>query len=427
MMDVYHIRSTVSTRIAVRRFTSFHFLDIRLFHWSIMSGAKDRGRGSSPARTQNVHSASTLRAGIGITQQDIADALHLPLITVHRALNDSGDVSKELKTRILSHARDVNYVPHKASQILKRNKVRKIAIFTSSLPRYFWSDIGMGIRIGAEQLQALNYRVNHHMIPEGDSVAYRARLQEEIDDGVEAVAFVNQWIYDMKRIIADLDAARIPYVTLNVDAPESYRLCYIGPDYRAGGRLAAEFLGKTLFFKKHPRVLVLNTSEEAPVGSRAPDINRLRYEGFRDVLRRHYGGVSHEVALITTGLRSRKASSQIESILAAEKGSFDALYLIAAFNTQFIEALEKLDLGRCVAVLHDLDSSSNHYLDNKVLTAVIYQDPILQGYYAVKSLEALLESGHPPATRELNIVHSVVLSENKDIYKNHRLFARMID
>jgi len=392
-----------------------------------MSGARHHSGEKLPTRKQTVHSAGALRIGVGITQQDIANALHLPLITVHRALNDSGYVSKELKTRILTHAHAVHYVPHKASQILKRNKVRKIAVFSSSLPRYFWNDIGLGIRIGAEQLQALNYRVNHHMIAEGDSELYRARLKEEIEDGVEAIAFVNQWIYDMKRIIADIDAARIPYVTLNVDAPESYRLCYIGPDYRAGGRLAAEFLGKTLIFKKRPRVLVLNTSEEAPVGSRAPDINRLRYEGFRDVLLRYFADVTHEVSLITRGLRSLKATSQIEAILSEKKGSFDAIYLIAAFNTQFIEALEKTDLGKSVVVLHDLDASSNHYLDNKVLTGVIYQDPILQGYYAVKTLEALLESGHPPEIRELNVVHSIVLSENKDIYKNHRLFARMVE
>ena len=101
---------------------------------------------------------------MGITQKEIADALDLPLITVHRALNNSGYVSKELKGRILAYAREVRYVPHKASQVLKRNKVRKIAVFSSSLPRYFWNDIRTGISIGAEQIQPLNYRVNYHMM-----------------------------------------------------------------------------------------------------------------------------------------------------------------------------------------------------------------------------------------------------------------------
>ena len=99
--------------------------------------------------------------GMSVTQQDIADFLEVSLITVHRALNNSGYVSAELKERILAYAKEVNYVPHKASQVLVRNKTRKIAVFTSSLPHYFWNEIKTGVMIGAEQLQAFNYQVHY--------------------------------------------------------------------------------------------------------------------------------------------------------------------------------------------------------------------------------------------------------------------------
>ena len=45
----------------------------------------------------------------------------------------------------------------------------------------------------------------------------------------------------------------------------------------------------------------------------------------------------------------------------------------------------------------------------------------------MKTLENLLESGHPPEVRQITIVHSVVLNENKDLYKNHFFFARMME
>ncbi len=362
---------------------------------------------------------------MGITQKEIAEALDLPLITVSRALNNSGYVSKEMKGRILSYARDVHYVPHKASQVLKRNKTRKIAVFSSSLPRYFWNDIHTGISIGAEQVQPLNYQVNYHRIAERDSDLYLRRLEEEIRDGLEAVAFVNQWIYRMDRIIERITAAGIPFVTLNVDAPESRRLCYIGPDYRAGGGLAAEFIGKALLFKNRPRVLVLTTRPGSRADPRAPDINALRYDGFRAVMKNSFPGVTHETVDITKGMRSPAAERQIAELLAARRGGFDAVYMIPAYNAQFIRALEKAPDGRRIVVLHDLDSSSNHYLEKNLLTAVVYQNPILQGYYTVKILENLLESGHPPGVRQINIVHSLILNENKDLYKNHFLFANM--
>jgi LacI family transcriptional regulator len=263
------------------------------------------------------------------------------------------------------------------------------------------------------------------MTAERDSELYLQRIEEEIQDGVEAVAFVNQWIYRMDEIMSRITAAGVPYVTLNVDAPESRRLCYIGPDYRAGGRLAAEYIGKTLLCMRRPRVLVLTTLPDSRADSRAPDINALRYEGFSAVMEKHFPGIRHEAAYITKGMRSPAAERHIAGLLNERKGGFDAVYLIAAYNAQFIRAMEQSSIGRRVIVLHDLDSSSNHYLEKNLLTAVVYQNPILQGYYTVRILENLLESGHPPGVRQINIVHSVILNENKDLYKNHYLFARM--
>lgn len=362
-----------------------------------------------------------------VTQQDIANALGISLITVHRALNNSGYVSKKLRARILAYAKKVTYVPHKASQILKRNKLRKVAVFSSTLPHYFWNDIRTGITIGTEQVHPFNYQVSYHTIPERNSRLYLERLKAAVRDGLEAVAFVNQWIYDMKAIIAYIDGVGIPYVTLNIDAPDSHRLCYIGPDYRAGGRLAAEYIGKTLLFKKNPRVLVITTRAEARTEAHAPDINKLRYEGFLTVLQKHFSRIHHEVGYLTAEMRSKEVGSQIHELLASRKRHVDAIYLIAAHNAQFIQALEKAGSSDTVVVLHDLDSSSNHYLEKNLLTAVIYQNPILQGYYAVKILENMLESGHPPDIRQINIVHSIILNENKDLYKNHYLFTKMID
>jgi LacI family transcriptional regulator len=362
-----------------------------------------------------------------VTQKDIANALGVSLITVHRALNDSGYVSRELRERVLAYAKKVGYVPHRASQTLARNKVRRLAVFSSSLPAYFWNEIGRGIGIGAEQIQPFNYRVSYHRIEDGNTPAYLRRLRQEIRDGLEAVALVNQWIFDMGAAIDMVEKSGIPYLTLNVDAPYSRRLCYVGPDYRAGGRLAAEYIGKTLLFKRRPRVLVISARAEVPEESHAPDINELRYEGFRDLLERRFPGVLHEVRHLSGGMRSTEIARQLRGLLRDAHGKVDAIYLIAAHNAHFIRALEEDAHWDVVVLLHDLDATASHYLERNLLTAVIYQNPILQGYYAVKILENLLESGHPPEVRELTIVHNLVLNENRDLYRNHYLFAKMID
>ena len=329
---------------------------------------------------------------MSVTQQDIADHLEVSLITVHRALHNTGYVSARLKERILSYAKEVEYVSHKASQVLVRNKTRKIAVFTSSMPRYFWNDIKTGVMIGAEQIQPFNYEMHYHAVPEKDSRAYLDLLEKELGEGLEAVAIVNQWIYDMAAIFARIDEAGIPDVTLNVDAPDSRRRCFIGPDYAAGGRLAAEFIGKALQFKDEPRVLVINALAQKKSESAAPDINKLRYDGFSDVMRQDFPRIECVADYSTTGIAPSRIEAQIEKMLKERKGDFDAIYLVPAYNAQFDRIIERIGFEKAVIVLHDLDTSSYRYLEKNLISAVIYQNPILQGYYAVKILENILEA-----------------------------------
>lgn len=363
--------------------------------------------------------------GMRVTQKHIARALNVSSITVHRALHGSGYVSRKLKEKILDYARKVNYVPHKASQVLVRNKVRKIAIFSSAYPRYFWNDIRIGINIASQQILPFDYQVRYHMIPWGDSRLYLQTLKGAIEDGVEAIALVNQWIYNMKTLIDFLDSRSIPYITLNIDAPESRRLCYIGPDYFAGGKLAAEFIGKTLMFKKDAHVLVINKKAEIHAGSGAPDINLERMEGFLSVMRRDGAGIHWESRLVAPETRPELVERDIEAILSPGQGGFDAIYLIPAFNRQLVRVIEKLGLAARMVVIHDLDPFTNRYFANRWISAVIYQNPILQGYYAVKILENVLESGQRPEKDRISIVHSLIMNENRDLYRNHFLFTKL--
>ncbi len=356
---------------------------------------------------------------MGITQKDIAEGLGISLITVSRALNDSGYVSEELKKRILDYAKERSYVPHKASQALVRNRTRSIAVFSSSLPTYFWHDIKKGIEIAAEQIAPFNYTVRYHMIPEYDSEAYLGRLKKELKGGLDGCAFVNQRKYDMKSIIAMIDEAGIPYATFNTDAPESGRLCHIGSDYRAGGRLVANFLGTALKVKRGGRVLVIDCDEETDRFSKSPNINGERLRGFMAVMKSRYPEVECEVECITTRLQRGYMDGQIEDALMKRNGKVDGVYLIPAFNELFLSALEKLDFSGALTVLHDMDRSSAHHLETGRLSAVVYQNPILQGYYAVKTLERLLESKRPERMKDIEIVHTLVFAENRDIHRNH--------
>lgn len=365
---------------------------------------------------------------MSITQKDIARGLGVSLITVSRALNGTGYVSEELKKRIFDYAKEKAYVPSKASQALVRNKVRNIAVFSSTLPTYFWHDIKKGIEIAAEQILPFNYSVRYHLIPESDTETYISQLRKEIKGGLDGAAFVNQRLYDMKTIFGIAEEAGVPYVTFNVDAPESRRLCYIGSDYRAGGRLSADFIGKTLQAKRGGRVLVISSNEDQDRFAKLPDINAERIVGFQSVMKERHPEVEVDIRYITTILRKGYSDTQIEDILRSEEGKVDAVYLLPAFNQIFMEAIAKLDYCRAIVVLHDIDRKSVHDLETRLLSAVIYQNPILQGYYTVKMLEHILESKESAKRmKDIEIVHNLILAENRNLFRNDYSLAELLE
>lgn len=353
-----------------------------------------------------------------ITQKDIARSLGLSLITVTRALNGKQRVSDETRNLVQHFAKEHGYVPHRASQVLVRNKTRQVALFSSTLPLYFWDRIRQGVDTAAAHLHGYNFDVQYHAIPDHDTDAYLTTIQEEIDRGVDALAFVNQPIYNMDAVLKLVEKSGIPYVTFNVDAPTRGRLCFIGPDYVAGGRLAAEVIATCLQFKADPLVLVIADNQFDRPESSGININADRLRGFLDVIRTRFPRVRYDIRYVETGLQSDAKNDVIVKLLDEMKHKVDAVYLIPAINPQFLDALEAVDYSGKITLVHDLDPTAQRQLDRHLLTAVIHQNPVLQGYNAVKILERIVEDGIAAPLDSVEIAHNVIFAENKAVARN---------
>jgi LacI family transcriptional regulator len=346
-----------------------------------------------------------------ITQKDIARNLGVSFVTVSRALNNSGYVSKELKKRILDYVKKTSYVPHRASQVLVRNTMRIIAVFSSTKPEYFWDEVERGARIAAEHIRPFNYLVHFHRVPNLDTEKYCSILRKEIRDGLSATAFVNHGSFDMKRIYQIADKAGIPYITYNIDAPETNRLCYIGTDSLAGGRLAANFIGKTLTLKNNGKVLVISPSKK-----------RKREEGFLEEIRKYIPADSCKVVRLIDDPNDPFEEKQIFKILSHYQKKIDAVYFIVPFNNVFHIALRKLDYKNFIVVQHDLDETVIQCLNDDLVTAVVFQDPALQGLMTVRTLEKILENKISEIQKNIEISHTLILRENIN-YATHSSMA----
>jgi LacI family transcriptional regulator len=353
-----------------------------------------------------------------ITQKTIARDLGISFMTVSRVFNNSGYVSQELKKRILDYAKKKDYQPHRASQVLVRNKIRTIAVFSSTMPEYFWDDIKRGIFKAAEHIKFFNYVVHYHRVPDFDTKKYCAILSKEIKNGLDAAAFVCQDIFDMNQIIDMVEKVNIPYVLYNVDAAGTGRACYIGSDYRYAGRLAANFIGKALELKQNAKALVVGFIRKDFRFPAMPDINAERQDGFLSVIKERFPGIFCDIEYINP---KSDVEQQIMQILRKYRTKTDAVYFIPAYNDIYHRALERYDYRKQITLQHDIDDLACQYLEKDFLTAVVFQDPILQGYTVVRTLESILESRTRERLKDIKIAHTLIFRDNIDFLQNHHL------
>ncbi|MDR2607433.1 MAG: LacI family transcriptional regulator [Treponema sp.] len=360
---------------------------------------------------------------MSITQKDIARDLGVSIITVSRALNNTGYVSPRLRKRINEYVKKKSYMPNRASQVLVRNKTRIVSLFSSVNPDYFWGDIRKGAELAGTLIRHFNYEVHFHNIPDFDSARFKKVLRGEIKNGLSAAGFVNQWYYDMNALAEMLEAEGIPYIFYNVDHPGTARLCYIGPDYHAAGRLAANYIGKALELKKGGTVVAVNLIEDMekhPI--LLPDINSMRLTGFIEKMKQDYPAVRCVNENIYAKSK-RSYSLQTRSILRSYRDEADAFYMIPSFNAVFMEEMERGDCRKAITLLHDVDGSSLRGLESGTLTAVVYQNPVLQGYTAVKTLEKILESRERRVLPDIEVGHTLVFRENTSFLQNQFLLS----
>jgi LacI family transcriptional regulator len=222
----------------------------------------------------------------------------------------------------------------------------------------------------------------------------------------------------MRAILDVAEKAGIPYLLYNVDDSATKRLCYIGSNYRSGGRLAANFIGKALNIKRRGKVLVIGFIQGHEFEITGMDINSERLQGFLAVMDEQYPALYCQTEFIDSRSK-RPIPRQINELLKRYEHRVDAVYFIPPFNTGFLSALERFDYSNTITVLHDIDDSALHYLDINLLTAVVYQDPVLQGRTTVMTLEHILESRIRDRQRDVEIIHTLIFKENTGFLRNY--------
>jgi LacI family transcriptional regulator len=359
-----------------------------------------------------------------ITQEDIARELNISLKTVQRAFNDPGSVSKNTRDQIVSFAKQSGYKIDRAAQALQRKNVQRIAILSSESPRYFWDDLETGIAMAREQIEYLGFRIYYYRLGSSDTEAFLDTLRMEIKLGTRAFGLANHIGIDMNRVIELLKEHDLPFAAYNIDFPTHRKIAYIGGDYRNQGRIAGEFTRKIRGQQSSGRIIILNSDFTKTSILPGADIDSERLEGFLSKVAVEVNAEIFQIPIIRDW--KNLTWDEIKPSLPPDLVHDDIIYCIAPFPNELLQYFSTLPQNNRPRIIgHDLSPDIDSYLREGIITAEIYQNPVLQGYGIVKILENYLESENGETDREYLITSEIILSSNTNQKNNLDIISRI--
>jgi LacI family transcriptional regulator len=199
----------------------------------------------------------------------IAEKVGVSPATVSRALSGNGYCGEKTKLKILQAAKEMNYAPDNAAQMLKTRKTKKIIFAVPDICNPFYFDMINGINQVLESYDYLLilFYTKHDLKEELKAIQ---TLKEKVADGMIMVSF-----HFCEENIRAINALQSPVVLTNqyVSPEGGDRFDYVYVDTYAGVKLGTEH-----FIKQ-------GIENIAFIGGRMNEQTGLqRYCGYRDAL-----------------------------------------------------------------------------------------------------------------------------------------------
>jgi LacI family transcriptional regulator, galactose operon repressor len=349
-----------------------------------------------------------------VTIRDLADALGISRGTVDRAIHNRSGVNPGTREKVNNAARELGYSPNRLAQFLVTGKTIKIAFITLNDP--LWQDLSTGAQAFIQGLGKQILGIDWHGVCTHGHGGGTASIEELVDQeasilkdliesdvqGIVVVAFDRTALNGLIDKAVESGKA---VVTMTADAPASKRLCFVGQDARAAGRLGGELMGKLL--AGHGRVLPL-------VGFDA-STHHNRLEAFREIIEDRYPGITIE------GVREHHdAENDAYEAVRSHLSDFappDGIYLTSGIGPDgAVRALHEAGLAGTVRVVcYDFFRTTVKLLKKEWVHATIGQDPFRQGYQTMKILYDYIVDHKAPSSDRIFTKMDIGFRENIDI------------
>ena len=194
-----------------------------------------------------------------ITQKELAARLGLSRTTIARAINNSSNIKPETKEKILKLVKELGYEKNYVGSLLVSKKKIVYRFIIESKNSYYTEQIKLGIKGAKKEYKHYNLEIIEIVTDINKPMEQVLELQKLLNsdkqiDGIIIIPLDKVKIMDLINPYLE----KIKFISLSVFL--SKKIAYVGTDYEKCGRLAAEFLGKTL--NSDDKVLVIDNGDD---------------------------------------------------------------------------------------------------------------------------------------------------------------------
>ncbi len=306
--------------------------------------------------------------GQRVTLDKVAARAGVGSATVDRVINERGNVSDDVRRRVLQAARELGL---KRLLPLSHHRMIRVNVILARPELPLIHRMGIEFRRMAQRID--RSVVIHHTILEDELPATIAKaLLLSPCDAAIVYAQDHPMIHSA---VAELADRGTPVVTMISDLPGSARLAYAGTNHYRAGRSAGYFLSRMC-----PPGQVIILCNHLGFQSHAQ-----RVQGLTDQLAKFVGGF--EIARVVEGGDDvMRSESRLKDTFRAYRSAV-AIYNVGAANRGAAAAISADILHkRPVFIGHELTKFTHTMLRDGLMTLAIDQSPELQAQFAMDVL-----------------------------------------
>ena len=223
----------------------------------------------------------SIRTRNTIRMRDIAADLGISAITVSKALRNQGRISAEMRERVLSRAKELNYRPDLTARSLATGRTFLVGMVVPDLMHPFFADIAKAL---AHNLCEKGYSLVIASSDE-DPVVELQEIESLLARRIDTLVIASSEHAKSSRIFRCIQEAAIPYLLL--DRPiRGLNSHFVGSDDMAIGKLATEHL-----IERGYRRLAHIGLSKVSTGNR-------RLDGFKAILKRHGRTIKSDLVIL---------------------------------------------------------------------------------------------------------------------------------